>query len=88
MNFEIQKRALSTVIRDDLDALIVLWPSDDTEALTGQNPVVGLVKAALQHGDFEHKAGAVLSLYAHSGIKALKAGRGRSEVLFMPHGGP
>ena len=70
MNFEIQKRALSTVIRDDLDALIVLWPSDDTEALTGQNPVVGLVKAALQHGDFEHKAGAVLSLYAHSGIKA------------------
>lgn len=70
MNFEIQKRALSTVIRDDLDALIVLWPSQDTALVSGKDPIATLVSAAIQHGDFEHKAGAVLSLYAHPGIQA------------------
>jgi hypothetical protein len=33
MNFEIQKRALSTVIRDDLDAFVVLWPAEDAELM-------------------------------------------------------
>jgi leucyl aminopeptidase len=70
MNFEIQKRALSSVIRDDLDALLVLWPAEDKAAVSGQDPVASLVRAAIQHGDFEHKPGAVLSLYAHPGIKA------------------
>ena len=70
MNFEIQKRALSSVIRDDLDALLVLWPSEDKDVVSGQDPIASLVRAAIQHGDFEHKPGAVLSLYAHPGIKA------------------
>ncbi len=70
MNFEIQKRALTRVIRDDLDALVVLWPRQDTEWASAQDPVSSLVRAALRQGDFEHKAGAVLALYAHAGIKA------------------
>lgn len=70
MNFEIQKRALTTVIRDDLDALVVLWPSDDEALASAQDPISTLVKSARQHGDFERKAGAVLTLYAHPGIKA------------------
>jgi leucyl aminopeptidase len=70
MNFEIQKRALSTVIRHDLDALVVLWPSEDKALISGQDPIAALVKAAVQHGDFERKPGDVLSLYAHPGIKA------------------
>ncbi len=70
MNFEIQKRTLTRVIRDDLDALVVLWPGQKANEVDGADPVSNLVKAAQQHGDFEHKAGAVLSLYAHPGIKA------------------
>ncbi len=70
MNFEIQKRALSTVIRTDLDALVVFWPSDDKLLISGLDPVTSLVRAAVQHGDFDHKPGEVLSLYAHPGIKA------------------
>jgi leucyl aminopeptidase len=74
MNFEIQKRALSRVIRDELDALLVLWPAPDkAQAPTetaAQDPLTLLLKAALAHGDFEHKPGAVLSLYAHPGIQA------------------
>lgn len=70
MNFEIQKRALSTVIRNDLDALVVLWPSEDQVLTSGQDPIAALVRAAVQHGDFERKPGDVLSLYAHPGIKA------------------
>lgn len=70
MNFEIQKRALSTVIRNDLDALVVLWPSEDEVLTSGQDPIAALVKTAVQHGDFERKPGDVLSLYAHPGIKA------------------
>jgi leucyl aminopeptidase len=70
MNFEIQKRTLTRVIRDDLDALVILWPGQKVTEVDGPNPVSTLVKAAQQHGDFEHKAGAVLSLYAHPGIKA------------------
>ena len=70
MNFEIQKRALSRVVRDDLDALIVLWPAQDAQLVSGNDPIATLVGAAIRHGDFEHKAGAVLSLYAHPGIQA------------------
>ncbi|WP_090046296.1 leucyl aminopeptidase [Limnohabitans sp. 2KL-27] len=70
MNFEIQKRALSSVIRDDLDALIVLWPSQGGARESDKDPISGLVRGAATHGDFEHKPGAVLSLYAQPGIQA------------------
>ena len=70
MNFEIQKRSLSTVIRDDLDALIILWPHEDADAISGKDPIATLLRTALQHGDFERKAGAILSLYAQAGVKA------------------
>jgi len=69
MNFEIQKRALSSLIRDDLDALVVLWPAQDGELTASNDLLSGLVKTAVQHGDFEHKPGATLSLYAHPGVK-------------------
>jgi leucyl aminopeptidase len=70
MNFEIQKRTLTRVIRDDLDALVVLWPGQKAPEVDGAEPLATLVKAAQQQGDFEHKAGSVLSLYAHPGIQA------------------
>jgi len=70
MNFEIQKRVLSTVIRDDLDALVVLWPAQDTALTSGKDHISTVVKAAIQHGDFGHKPGAMLSLYAHPGVKS------------------
>jgi leucyl aminopeptidase len=69
MNLEIQKRALTTVIRDDLDALIVLWPAQDAELTHSKEPLAALVKSAILHGDFEHKPGAWLSLYAQAGVK-------------------
>ena len=69
MNFEIQKRALSRAIRDDLDALIVFWPSRTEPATTDKDPVSALVQSALHKGDFEPKAGSFLNLHGHEGIK-------------------
>jgi leucyl aminopeptidase len=70
MNFEIQKRALSSVIRDDLDALVVLWPEDHDPLASGSDPISALVKSARHHGDFGVQPGGLLSLYAHPGCKA------------------
>ncbi|MGV0960438.1 MAG: leucyl aminopeptidase [Limnohabitans sp.] len=70
MNFEIQKRALSRVIRDDLDALIVFWPAQADANATEKDPLSILVQHAVHKGDFELKAGSVLTLYGHAGIKA------------------
>ncbi|MBP8149043.1 MAG: leucyl aminopeptidase [Limnohabitans sp.] len=69
MNFEIQKRALSRVIRDDLDALIVFWPAAGTSP-ADKDPVSTLVASAVKHGDLELKAGSLVSVYAHTDIKA------------------
>jgi leucyl aminopeptidase len=70
MNFEIQKRALSRAIRDDLDALIVFWPAQTNAATQEKDPVSTVVQSAIHKGDFELKAGALLNLYGHAGIKA------------------
>jgi leucyl aminopeptidase len=70
MNFEIQKRALSRVIRDDLDALIVFWPKEAVQATDAKDPLSLVLKQALLKGDLSHKAGAVLSLYGLAGVKA------------------
>jgi leucyl aminopeptidase len=70
MNFEIQKRALSRVIRDDLDALIVFWPSQGPQGDAATDPLSHLVLQAVQKGDFEDKAGTLLNLYGHAGLKA------------------
>ncbi|WP_300712823.1 leucyl aminopeptidase [Limnohabitans sp.] len=70
MNFEIQKRALSRVIRDDLDALIVFWPSQPDATSTEKDPISTLVQQAVQKGDFELKTGSVLSTYGQAGTKA------------------
>ena len=69
MNFEIQKRALSRVIRDDLDALIVFWPAPAAVLESDPNPLTALLKQAVQNGDFDDKPGALLNLYGHPGIK-------------------
>jgi leucyl aminopeptidase len=70
MNFEIQKRALSRVIRDDLDALIVVWPSQTALTASEKDPLSVLVRQAIHTGDLELKAGAVLVMYGQTGIKA------------------
>ena len=70
MNFEIQKRTLSRVIRDDLDALIVFWPSQQVAKSAEKDPVSILVQQAVQKGDFELKAGSVLTTYGQVGTKA------------------
>jgi leucyl aminopeptidase len=69
MNFEIQKRSLVTVAQDDLDALVILWSADASD-LKATDPITGVVEKAIGHGDFEHKPGALLSLYAHPSVKA------------------
>ena len=70
MNFEIQKRALSRVIRDDLDALIVFWPTPTDKKSSDNDPVSIVVQQAVQKGDLAFKAGAVLPMYAQAGVKA------------------
>ena len=70
MNFEFQKLSLSHAMTASVDALVVLWPSQvqpDTQAV---EPVSRLVAQAIAHGDFELKAGAVLSLYSQPGLAA------------------
>ena len=70
MNFEFQKLSLSHAMTASVDALVVLWPSQvqpDTQAV---EPVSRLVAQAIAHGDFELKAGAVLSLYSQPGMAA------------------
>jgi leucyl aminopeptidase len=70
MNFEFQKLSLSHAMTASVDALVVLWPSQvqpDTQAV---EPVSRLLAQAIAHGDFELKAGAVLSLYSQPGMAA------------------
>lgn len=69
MNFEIQKRSLSRVIQDDFDALIILWPGPLVPDASAQDSVSRMVAMAVQNGDFELKAGAVLSLYGQPGVQ-------------------
>jgi leucyl aminopeptidase len=68
MNFQIEKLSLSAAIQGPLDALLVLWPSQVTPNALGHDPVTRWVATALEQGDFELKAGAVLSLYCQPGI--------------------
>ena len=70
MNFEIQKRSLSRVIRDDLDALVVLWPKQADAQNAEKDPVFSVVQSAFKQGDLDGQAGSVLTLYGHAGIKA------------------
>ena len=68
MNFEFQKLSLSHAMTASVDALVVLWPSlvqPDSKAV---EPVTRLLAQAITHGDFDLKAGAVLSLYSQPGI--------------------
>jgi leucyl aminopeptidase len=68
MNFQIQKLSLSEAIQGQLDALIVLWPSQVTPHALAHDPVTRWVAKAIEQGDFELKAGAVISLYCQPGI--------------------
>jgi leucyl aminopeptidase len=68
MNFEIQKLSLSHAMTASVDALVVLWPSQVQPVAKAVEPVSRLVAQAIAHGDFELKAGAVLSLYSHPGM--------------------
>ncbi len=70
MNFEIQKRALSRVIRDALDALIVWWRTQGDTPTAEKDPVSNIVLSAFKQGDLDGQAGSVLNLYGHAGIKA------------------
>ena len=69
MNFEIQKRSLTRAIQADLDALIILWPGATAPDASDQAPVSRMGAMAIQKGDFELKAGAVLSLYGQPGMQ-------------------
>ncbi len=70
MNFEIKKRLLSTVLHEELDALVVLWPALDESVIGSSDPLAAVVQGAVARGDFERTPGALLSLYAHAGIRA------------------
>jgi leucyl aminopeptidase len=66
MNFEIQKLSLARAVQGQLDALVVLWPSQTDLHVLGHDPLSRWVASAIQQGDFELKAGAVLSLYGQA----------------------
>lgn len=68
MNFEIQKLSLSRAIQVQLDALIVLWPSQTLPNPLAHDPVTRWVANAMEAGDFELKSGAVMTLYCQPGI--------------------
>ena len=68
MNFEIQKLSLARAIQAQLDAMIVLWPSGTVPDALGHDPVTRWVATAIEQGDFELKAGSVMSLYCQTGI--------------------
>jgi leucyl aminopeptidase len=68
MNFEFQKLSLSHAMTASVDALVVLWPSLVHPDAKAVEPVTRLVAQAIAHGDFELKAGAVLSLYSQPGM--------------------
>mgnify|MGYP000533534855 CR=1 FL=1 len=68
MNFEIQKLSLARAIQGQLDAMIVLWPSETVPDALGHDPVTRWVATAIEQGDFELKAGTVLTLYCQPGI--------------------
>ncbi len=70
MNFEFQKLSLSHAMTAPVDGLVVLWPSHVTPDTKAVEPVSRLVAQAIAHGDFELKAGAVLSLYSQPGMAA------------------
>lgn len=68
MNFEIQKLSLAHAIQGQLDAMVVLWPSQTVPNALGHDPVSRWVAKAIEQGDFELKAGAVMTLYCQPGI--------------------
>lgn len=68
MNFEFQKLTLSQAVQSQTDALIVLWPSATVPQALAHDPVNRWLATALEQGDFELKAGSLLSLYSQSGI--------------------
>jgi leucyl aminopeptidase len=68
MNFEIQKLSLARAIQGQLDAMIVLWPSQTVPEALGHDPVTRWVAKAMEQGDFELKSGAVMTLYGQPGI--------------------
>jgi leucyl aminopeptidase len=70
MNFEIQKLSLSRACATSSDALLVLWPSDLVPDAKAQDPLSPLLAQAIEHGDFELKAGAVLAMYGPQGMAA------------------
>ena len=68
MNFEFQKLSLSHAMTASVDALVVLWPGHVLPDAKAVEPVSRLLAQAIAHGDFELKAGAVLSLYSQPGM--------------------
>jgi len=68
MNFEFQKLSLSHAMTASVDALVVLWSSQVQPDAKAVEPVSRLLAQAIAHGDFELKAGAVLSLYSQPGM--------------------
>ncbi|WP_396434801.1 leucyl aminopeptidase [Limnohabitans sp.] len=68
MNFEIEKLSLAQAVQVSADALLVLWPSATLPKPLAHDPVSRWVATAIEQGDFELKAGAVLTLYSQSGI--------------------
>ena len=68
MNFEFQKLSLSHAMTASVDALVVLWPGQVLPDAKAVEPVSRLLAQAVAHGDFELKAGAVLSLYSQPGM--------------------
>jgi leucyl aminopeptidase len=72
MNFELKTHALNALSREKCDALVVLVANDSTgqPVFKGTDECSQLIALAVKTGDFETKAGKLLSCYRPSGIAA------------------
>jgi leucyl aminopeptidase len=83
MDFQLKTLALADATRDKTDALVVLWPESGA---SDAGPLGSWVASAIKGGDFEAKAGRLLSSYRSEGIAARRlviagAGDGQARAV-------
>ena len=72
MDFELKTLNRSRICAEKCDALVVLVPQESGEFQTGNDPLSLLAVLAIESGDFEAKAGKLLSAYRPTGLAATR----------------
>lgn len=72
MDFELKPLTRARICTEKCDALVLLIPQDAGELHAGDDPVSQLAALAIKSGDFEGKAGKLLSAYRPHGVAATR----------------